>query len=153
MALWIGRAPVHQIPVGPFPLLAPPAVRGVDQADLWTRLEQLWSAGDMRGAAVLLDQAVGERPEDADLWFYLGLARLRAGEPSSAIVALQRADELQATMPSENTRWMLAAAYEQAGRKVEACSTLSSVVDLDGSRAPAARQAFERYCEETGSAP
>jgi cytochrome c-type biogenesis protein CcmH/NrfG len=153
MALWVGRNPIRQIPVESFPLLAPPAVRGADQADLWTDLERLWSNDDMRGAAVLLDQAVGERPEDAGLWFYLGLARLRAGEPSSAIGALQRADELQATVPSEHTRWMLAAAYEQTGRKAEACAILAAVVELDGSRAEAARQAAGRYCGETGSAP
>jgi tetratricopeptide (TPR) repeat protein len=153
LALWVGRSPVHQIPVEPFPLLSPPAVRGVDHAELWTDLERSWSSDDMRGAAALLEQAVGDRPEDADLWFYLGLARLRAGEPSLAIEALQRADGLQASLPSEHTRWMLAAAFEQAGRKADACEALTSVVELEGGRAEAASQVAARYCEETGSTP
>lgn len=153
VAFWIGRSPVRQIPVEPFPLLAPPVVRGVDQAELWRRLEAQWAADDMRGAATLLEQAVVERPEDAGFWFYLGLARLRAGDASAAIEALQRADELQAAVPSEHTRWMLAAAFEQAGRKSDACATLASVVELDGNRAMAARQIVGRYCEETGSIP
>ena len=153
LTLWVGQSPDRQIPVEPFPLLAPPAVRGADHADLWARLERNWSSDDMRGAAVLLEQAVGDRPEDADLWFYLGLARLRENEPSAAIEALKRADELQASLPSEHTRWMLAAAYEQAGRNADACGSLASVVQLGGSRAAAAREIAESYCEGTGSAP
>lgn len=153
LVLWVGRPPENQISVEPFPLLAPPAVRGVDQADLWSRLDQHWSGDDMRGAAVLLEQAVGETPSDADLWFYLGLARLRDGDAVAAIEALQRADELQANLPSEHTRWMLATAFERVGRRADACENLAAVIELDGSRAPAARQVFGSYCEETGSTP
>ena len=98
-------------------------------------------------------EAVADRPEDADLWFYLGLARLRAGEAPAAIEALERADVLQGRLPSENTRWMLAAAFEQAGRKADACASLASVVDLDGTRATAARRIADRYCEGSGSIP
>ena len=153
VALWSGRTPVRQIPVEPFPLLAPPVVRGVDQTELWSRLEERWSDDDMRGAATLLEQAVADRPEDADLWFYLGLARVRAGDASGAIEALERADRLQAPLHSEHTRWMLAAAFERADRKAEACASLAWVVELDASRATAARRIADRYCEGPGSAP
>jgi uncharacterized protein HemY len=101
----------------------------------------------------LLEQAVVDRPEDADLWFYLGLARVRAGDASGAIEALERADRLQAPLHSEHTRWMLAAAFERVDRKAEACASLASVVELDASRATAARRIADRYCEGAGSAP
>jgi hypothetical protein len=42
---------------------------------------------------------------------------------------------------------MLAAAFERAGRKADACESLATVIQLDGSRATAARQTFGSYCE------
>lgn len=128
------------------PFLPPPAVRSADLGQVWRQVGEAWSAGEMRHAAALLEAAVAESPQEADLQFYLGYARLRNGEPGRALDALQQADRLQADAPSEHTRWMLAAALERVDRKDEACAALRSVVEIGATRASAAREIVERDC-------
>ena len=129
------------------PLQPPPTVRGLSLGETWQRLEEPWRAGDMREAARLLAPAVREHPERADLLFYLGVARLRSGDAEGALEALSRADELEVSTPSENTRWMLAAALERVGRVDEACDALRSVAEIGGARAGDAREITDRACE------
>ena len=132
--------------VEPVPLQPPPSVRGLSLGETWDRLERPWGAGDMREAARILDPAVREHPERADLLFYLGVARLRSGDAEGAVEALLAADRLEAPVPSENTRWMLAAALERVGRVDEACGALRSVAEIGATRAGAAREIADRDC-------
>jgi hypothetical protein len=128
------------------PLVPPPTVRTIDATEAWRQIGQAWDAGDMARAVLLLESAVEVADEDASLWFYLGHARLLAGDAAGAVEALNRSDRLEAVAPSEHTRWMLAAALERIDRRDEACAALRSVVEIGGSRAPAARERVERSC-------
>lgn len=130
----------------PVPLQPPPTVRGLSLGETWDRLEGPWSADDMRKAERILDPAVREHPERADLLFYLGVARLRSGDAAGAVEALFEADRLEASVPSENTRWMLAAALERVGRVDEACDALRSVAEIGAARADAAKEITDRAC-------
>jgi tetratricopeptide (TPR) repeat protein len=148
MAVWLWPVQPRLIAtVEPVPLQPPPTVRGLSLGQTWERLEGPWSADDMREAARILDPAVREHPERADLLFYLGVARLRSGDPEGALEALRRADEIETAAPSENTRWMLAAALERVGRTDEACDALRSVVEIGGTRAEAAREITDGACK------
>ncbi len=140
--------PVLIASVEAVPLEPPPTVRGLSLGETWDRLERPWNAGAMAEAARILDTAAEEHPDRADLLFYLGVARLRSGEAASAVEALQKADRLEAEAPSENTRWMLAAALERTGRIEEACDALRSVAEIGGARAGAAREIVDRACRE-----
>ena len=128
------------------PLVPPPTVRTVDSTEAWRQIALAWNDGDMSGAIALLESTVEESEEDASLWFYLGHARLLAGDAAGAVEALSRADSLELDAPSEHTRWMLAAALERVDRRDEACAALRSVVEIGGSRAAAARRLVERSC-------
>jgi hypothetical protein len=144
--LWPSE-PVLIATVEAVPLQPPPAVRGLSLDQTWQRLEEPWRADDMREAARILEPAVRENPDRADLLFYLGVARLRSGDPAGALEPLRRADEVEAAAPSENTRWMLAAALERVGRIDEACDTLRSVAEIGGVRAGDAREITDRACD------
>ena len=101
-----------------------------------------------------LERAAAAGSEDASLWFYLGQARLLAGDARGAVDALRRADALEIDAPSEHTRWMLAAALERTGRQDEACAALRSVAEIGGTRSAAARARVARWCGPGGqSAP
>jgi hypothetical protein len=143
--LWPSRpqliASVEHVPLQP-----PPMVRGLSLSQIWERLEEPWSADDMTAVTRILEPAVREHPERTDLLFYLGVARLRSGDAEGAVEVLLRADRLEAPVPSESTRWMLAAALERVGRTEEACAALDSVVEIGGSRAAAAREIVDRAC-------
>jgi cytochrome c-type biogenesis protein CcmH/NrfG len=128
------------------PLQPPPAVRGLALSETWDRLEGPWKADDMDEAARILSDAVARNPDRPDLLFYLGVARLRAGDAEAALEALSRSDELESAAPSEHTRWMLAAALERNGRADEACAALRSVARIGGVRAEAAREIVEASC-------
>lgn len=132
------------------PLVPPPTVRTVDSTEAWQQIELAWGADDMPRALALLESTVGDSTEDASLWFYLGQARLLAGDAAGAVDALGRSDALESDAPSEHTRWMLAAALERIDRRDEACEALRSVVEIGGSRAAVARERVERSC---GSRP
>lgn len=147
LAIWLWPSrPLLIVTVEPVPLQPPPTVRGLSLDETWQRLEGPWQADDMREAARILDPAVRDHPERADLLFYLGVARLRSGDPEKALEALRRSDELEAAAPSENTRWMLAAALERVGRVDEACDALRSVAEIGGARAGAAGEITDRAC-------
>lgn len=148
LAIWIWPAEPRLIAsVEPVPLQPPPTVRGLSLDQTWERLREPWSADDMHAAAGILEPAVRAHPERADLLFYLGVARLRSGDAAGAVEALRRADRLEAPAPSENTRWMLAAALERVGRIDEACGALRSVVEIGGARAGEAGEIADRACD------
>jgi len=128
------------------PFLPPPAVRSADLGQAWRQVGEAWGAGDMQRAATLLEAAVAQSPEEADLQFYLGHARLLNGETERAAAALRQADRLQSDAPSEHTRWMLAAALERIDREEEACAALRSIVEIGATRASEARGIVERDC-------
>lgn len=138
--------PVLIARIEPVPLQPPPAVRGLTLSETWSGLEEPWAAGDMARASVLLQAAVEQHPGQPDLLFYLGLARLLGGDATGALAALQEADRIEADFPSEQTRWMLAAALERVGRRDEACATLRSVAEIGGGRSVQAREIVERSC-------
>lgn len=147
LVVWLTPSrPVLIASVEAVPLEPPPTVRGLSLGETWDRLERPWNAGDMAEAARILDAAAEKHPDRADLLFYLGVARLRSGEAVSAVEALRKADRLEAETPSENTRWMLAAALERTGRTEEACDVLRSVAEIGGARAGAAREIAGRAC-------
>jgi len=143
--LWPSR-PLLIAAVDAVPLQPPPTVRGVGLSETWDRLQGPWEKDDMRQAARVLERAVKRFPGEADLWFYLGVARLRSGDAGEAVDALLEADRIEAAVPSENTRWMLAAALERVGRVEEACTALRSVAGIGGAKARAAREIAERSC-------
>jgi len=154
LVLWLWPArPLLIASVEPVPLQPPPTVRGLALERTWERLEGPWRADDMQGAARILEPAAQAHPERVDLWFYLGVARLRSGDAAGAVEALLEADRLEASAPSENTRWMLAAALERTGRVEQACAALRSVAEIGGVRAGAARAITDRACPRSQSAP
>ena len=136
--------------IEPVELVPPPAVRSLDVSQAWQRIADAWESGDLASAADRLEAAVADDPQSADLLFYLGQARLLLGEPAAAVEMLERADAIQQPAISEHTRWMLAAALERTGRRDEACSALRSVVEVDATRAGAAREIVARRCGDGG---
>ncbi len=147
LAVWLWPSRPHLIAsLDPVPLAPPPSVRGLSLGETWHLLEGPWEAGDMSAAARILEPAVLEHPERADLRFYLGVARLRSGDPAGAVEALREADRLEGPIPSEQTRWVLAAALERTGRMREACEALRSVAEIGGTRASTAREIVDRGC-------
>jgi tetratricopeptide (TPR) repeat protein len=132
----------------PVPVLPPPVVRSPGLDRDWQRIATAWQEGDLERTAELLQQAVAETPQDADLLFYLGQAQLLRGREGAAIELLERVDALQRPAISEHTRWMLAAALERSGREREACAALRSVVEIGGTRAASAREIVKRRCRE-----
>jgi hypothetical protein len=147
LAIWLSPGDELLIAdVERMPLVPPPTVRTIDATEAWRQIGLAWEADDMARAVVLLESAVEESGEDASLWFYLGHARLLTGDAAGALDALSRSDALERHAPSEHTRWMLAAALERIDRRDEACDALRSVVEIGGSRAPAARERVERSC-------
>lgn len=143
--LWPSR-PLLIADLDPVPLVPPPSVRGLSLGETWDRLQGSWGAGDMSTAARILESAIRDHPERADLRFYLGVALLRSGDAPGAVDALRDADRLEDPIPSEHTRWMLAAALERTNRVSEACEALRSVAEIGGTRASAAREIVARAC-------
>jgi len=127
-------------------LVPPPAVRGGPSVETWEEARAAWEAGDFAGVVTLLSPELDEAPADDGLLFYLGVAHLRLGGHEKAIEALTRLDRLQADLPSENTRWYLAAALDGAGRRQEACGVLRSVFDMGSTRAGEAQRIIQRGC-------
>lgn len=132
--------------IEPVPVMPPTAVRSPDLSQAWQRIAEAWQAGDLATTAELLEAAVAQAPQDADLLFYLGQTRLLRGEAAAAAEALERADVIQRAAISEHTRWMLAAAFERTDRVDEACAALRSVVQIGATRASAAREIVARRC-------
>jgi len=60
-----------------------------------TRGIQLYEQGDLQGAAKVLEQVVVKRPDDADAWYYLGLAHYRQGWIGAARAPFDRVVELR----------------------------------------------------------
>lgn len=77
---------------------------GEDWETVFRRAEQARLAGDWKQLAESLEQILSRFPARADLWYNLGAARLRMGEPARAVGALQQAFALA----PENTDFGLA---------------------------------------------
>ena len=56
---------------------------------------QLYEQGDASGAAKVLEEVVGKHPEDADAWYYLGLAFNSRGWIGAARLPFERVIELR----------------------------------------------------------
>lgn len=146
VVLSLGPDPRMFGPVESMPLVAPPSVRGLTLAEIYDRLEPVWLADDMAAAVEILKPGVAANPQQEDLIFYLGVAQLRSGDAAAAITTLRRVDALQAEIPSEHTRWYLAAALDATGDATQACEMLAAVVQIDGRRAATAAQLAEAHC-------
>lgn len=128
------------------PLVPPPSVRGGPSVETWEEARVAWEADDFAGVVTILSPALDEAPADESLLFYLGVVRLRLGDHDQAVEILTRLDRLQADLPSENTRWYLAAALDGAGRREEACGILRSISDMGSTRAVEAQRIVRRGC-------
>jgi tetratricopeptide (TPR) repeat protein len=65
-----------------------------------TRGIQLYEQGDLQGAAKVLEEVVAKRPDDADAWYYLDLARYREGWIGAALSPFERVVELRQILPT-----------------------------------------------------
>ena len=74
--------------------------------------------GKPRQAAIELERATQLDPEDAEYWFNLGLASLRASDPAAAARAFR--EVLRRQPEDTEARGLLIAALEQSGRSSEA---------------------------------
>lgn len=84
--------------------LAATNLAGEDWETVFRRAEQARLAGDWKQLAEALEQILPRFPGRADLWYNLGAARLRMGETTRAVGALQKAFALA----PENTDFGLA---------------------------------------------
>ncbi|MFM7505580.1 MAG: XrtA/PEP-CTERM system TPR-repeat protein PrsT, partial [Rubrivivax sp.] len=76
--------------------LALAACGGMSSDDLATAGKAAMKQRDYPAAVIQFKSALQKKPESADLRLHLGLALLEAGDPVSALVELQKAQELQA---------------------------------------------------------
>jgi predicted Zn-dependent protease len=106
------------------------AVRGTDK-DRDEALEAFgagitpYREGRFREAADRLAPLAARRPDIPEFAYYLGVARLFAGDPSAAIEPLRQA-RVSATV-GDDARWHEATALERAGRREEADALLKSL--------------------------
>jgi Flp pilus assembly protein TadD len=86
--------------------------------------------GRFREAADRLAPLAARRPDVPEVAFYLGAARLFAGDPAAAIAPLReaRASEVVA----HDARWFEAVASEHAGRREDADAALRDLCKLSG---------------------
>lgn len=132
--------------VSEIPLSPPPLVRGASP-DLWKDVATAWEAGAFSDAVDRLAAAAGEDSDDSALLYHLGLARLRAGQDLLAVEALQLANELESDPPSDEIRWLLAAALDAAGDRREACRILRQLGTGFGRRAKEATDRADVHCD------
>lgn len=86
-----------------------------------------------RGALRLLDEALRRVPDDAELLYLAGLARLRSGEPEGALAPLVRAVELDPRVGFGEPYLVAAEALQRLGRLEEAEDALLRYVDRNSS--------------------
>jgi Flp pilus assembly protein TadD len=123
----------------------PPIVRGSALATAWSDATEAWNRDDMAAVIRILEPAAEGAPDEAELHFYLGLARLRSDDGPGAVKDLERADDLHEP-PSAIIRWTLVAALERASRFEDACRVLRQVADLESTRADEARRIASERC-------
>ena len=68
---------------------------GPSDADLTASAKTLLESKDTRGAVIQLKNALQKNPQSAEARFLLGKALLASGDPTSALVELRKAQELQ----------------------------------------------------------
>jgi TonB family protein len=93
-----------------------------------TRGIQLYEQGDLQGAAKVLDEVVAKRFDDADAWYYLGLARYRQGWIGAARFPFERVVELRPS--STDARAKLSYALILGNQSEKALAMAQSAIDL-----------------------
>ncbi|MCC6990939.1 MAG: hypothetical protein IT181_18170 [Acidobacteria bacterium] len=88
-----------------------------------------YRAGRYGAAAAALQDVARRHPDIAEGWFYLGAARLLAGDAAGALPPLERARA--STVLAAEARWLTAIALERAGRGGEADAALSAMCAND----------------------
>jgi tetratricopeptide (TPR) repeat protein len=73
--------------------------QGTDSAALWTQAKAAFDRGDFAEARRILALAVKSNPQDAALWFHLGVACSQLNDVDQAIVALEHARSLAPRQP------------------------------------------------------
>jgi VWFA-related protein len=71
--------------------LAATSLEGEDWEAVFRRAELAGKSGDWTQFAASLEQIVSRFPNHADIWYNLGVARLRLNDPARAVQALQKA--------------------------------------------------------------
>lgn len=84
-----------------------------------------YRAGRYSDAATALDDVARRHPDVPEGWFYLGAARLLAGDAVGAMAPLERARA--STVLAAEARWLTAVALERAGRGPEADAALAAM--------------------------
>ncbi len=84
-----------------------------------------YRAGRYSDAAAALDDVARRHPDVPEGWFYLGAARLLAGDAVGAMAPLERARA--STVLAAEARWLGAVALERAGRGPEADAALAAM--------------------------
>jgi len=88
-----------------------------------------YRTGRYSDAAAALDDVARRYPDIAEGWFYLGAARLLAGDAVGAVAPLERARA--STVLAVEARWLGAVALERTGRGPEADAALTAMCDSD----------------------
>jgi Ca-activated chloride channel family protein len=102
--------------------LAETSASGEDWNTLLQRANAARQSGDMKELATVLEQLVRRFPNQADLWFNLGVAHFNLGNAPRAVEALQKAFAL--SPDDRNTGLTLARALIAAGYRGAAGDTL-----------------------------
>jgi Flp pilus assembly protein TadD len=104
--------------------------QSVDTPDHRLRGINLYEQGDMKGAAEALRVAVKQRKDDAEAWYYLGLALNRAGDAKGARKAFEASVKLRPENDEAHTglayTLLLANKSRQAEREAERALELNS---------------------------
>ncbi len=84
-----------------------------------------YRVGRYSDAAAALDEVARRHPDVPEGWFYLGAARLLAGDAVGAVAPLERARA--STVLAAEARWLRAVALARAGRGPEADAALAAM--------------------------
>lgn len=96
---------------------------------------QLYEQGELQSAAKVLQEVVMRRPDDADAWYFLGLARYRQGWIGAARAPFARVVELRPN--SADARGKLAYALILANESEKALAMAQSAIELGDQSAEA----------------
>jgi O-antigen ligase/tetratricopeptide (TPR) repeat protein len=96
----------------------------------------LSAAGEDGGALAELERAVSLRPQDYDLWTYVGFAREQVGDLPGALAAFQEAARLAPYYSPP--RWQLASTLLRVGRREQAVAEFARAAASDPELLPPA---------------
>ena len=99
-----------------------------EQPATTTRGIQLYEQGDLQSAAKVLEAVVAKNHDDADAWYYLGLARYRQGWIGAALSPFERVVELRPD--SADARAKLSYALILANEAEKALAMAQSAIAL-----------------------